>query len=335
MSFAVSSGNLPLNIILNLLIFGIGFWMLVKGSDVFVDSASGLARKMKISELVIGLTLVSIGTSLPELASSSYAAICNQPDFIVGNIAGSNVTNVLLILGAGIFFAKGMDFNPKLLSRDAVLMNLVFLVTFAMILTGKAVTPAGEISRGIDRLCGGVLFASAAGYCWMLFRSQGSEGDEAQQESRHSAWFLLMMSAVSLAMVVCGSKMLVDSVVWGAEKMKISPMMISATIVAFGTSVPELAVTIAGVKKGHTDLVLGNIIGSNMFNILMIFGVCALIRPLAVIGTRGLTNIILMIAVGFLMAAFMYIGKRRFPRWMGGTFLLGYIAYLIYNAASR
>ena len=139
------------------------------------------------------------------------------------------------------------------------------------------------------------------------------------------------MSAVSLAMVVCGSKMLVDSVIWGAAQMKISPMLISATIVAFGTSVPELAVSITGVKKGHHDLVLGNIIGSNIFNVLMIFGICSLIRPLAVIGTKGLTNIFLMIVSGSLLMAFIYFG-RRLARWMGAVFLAGYTAYLIYNA---
>ena len=333
MNFSFSTGNLLPDILLNLSIFGIGFLMLIKGSGMFVDSASDLARKLKVSEMVIGLTLVSIGTSLPELASSVYASICNQPDFIVGNIAGSDVTNIMLILGSGIFFAKGMGFDPKLLSRDVVLMNLIFLITFLMILMGDVLTPYGESCRGINRICGGILFAGAIVYCWMLFKSQSDEEKESCGKS-HSAWFLLLMSAVSLAMIVCGSKMLVDSVVWVAGKMKISPMLISATIVAFGTSVPELAVTIAGVKKGHHDLVLGNIIGSNIFNVLMIFGICSLIRPLAVIGTAGLVNISLMVVSGLLLMIFMYFGKRLF-RWMGAVFLTGYIAYLIYNGICR
>ncbi len=324
---------------LNILLFAAGFYILIKGSDLFVDSAASLARKLNISELVIGLTIVSIGTSLPELASSFYASICNQPDFIVGNIAGSITTNITLMLGIGIVVAGGMNFPKKLLTRDATLMNLVFFSTAVMVFLGRALTPSGSWTFGINRWCGLILLAGAVWYCAHLFyqKEEPESGDDPEtcapekpELPGYGIPALILLTILSLMMITLGSKLLVDNVAWAAEQVGISAMVISATIVAFGTSVPELAVTIAGVKKGCHELALGNIIGSCIFNVLMIFGLCAAWRPLAFIGMPGMMNLGMMLASGVVLYVFMLTG-RRLAKWEGWVLIVFYLFFLVYN----
>lgn len=317
----------------NILLFLGGFWILIKGSDLFVDASSDLARAWHVPELVIGLTFVSIGTSLPELASSLYAAFANQPDFIIGNIAGSITTNITLILGTGIAMSGTLMFPRKLLTRDAVLMNLVLVTALCMTLLARATAPDGTMTRGLDRLCGAILFLGAIAYCAWLFFMQKEENPENPKvgERKHGVCFLLLLSILSLLMIALGSQLLVDNVVWGAERIGISQMLISATIVAFGTSVPELAVTIIGVRKGKHDLALGNIIGSNIFNVLMIFGLCAIIRPLAVIGASGIVNILMMVAAGIILFLLMLVSKGNLKRGSGFVLLFLYLLFLLYN----
>ena len=318
----------------NLLLFIGGFWCLIKGSDLFVDSSSNLARLWQGPELVIGLTFVSIGTSLPELASSLYAAFANQPDFIIGNIAGSITTNITLILGTGIALSGSMVFPRKLLTRDAVLMNVVLLVALGMTFIAQATAPDGTISRGLDRWCGAILFIGAICYCaWLFFMQKEENPGETPEtkEKKHGVCFLLFLSVLSLLMIALGSQLLVDNVVWGAKRIGISQMLISATIVAFGTSVPELAVTIIGVRKGKHDLAIGNIIGSNIFNVLMIFGLCALVRPLAVIGISGMLNMMLMSSAGIFLFLLMLCSKEHLKRRDGFALLGLYLLFLFYN----
>ncbi|MDD3153411.1 MAG: calcium/sodium antiporter [Victivallaceae bacterium] len=332
MEFELHSASLWLNLVL----FAGGFYLLIKGSDLFVDASAAIARRWHVSELVIGLTLVSIGTSLPEFASSWYASFTNQPDFIVGNISGSIVTNITLILGIGVLMAGGMCFDKRLLSRDAVLMNAVFLVTMGMIWGGRAVAPNGSVTYGINRFCGALLLLGAVGYCWWLLRERQSEivcehcQPDTPKDPGRSCAVLFLLVLVALGMITFGSKLLVDNVVWGAEKLGVSALLISVTVVAFGTSVPELAVTIAGVRKKCNDLALGNIIGSCIFNVLLIYGICALTRPLAVVGLPGLFNMGMMFGSGVLLLVLMAV-RRRLTRICGWILLLGYVGFFLYN----
>lgn len=321
-------------LLVNIVIFIFGFWTLIKGSDLFVDASSDLARCWHMSELAIGLTFVSIGTSLPELASSLYAAFCNQPDFIIGNIAGSITTNITLILGIGIVICGNLTFPRALLTRDAVLMNLVFIVTIVMTCISRAAMPNGAETYGLDRWCGALLLIGAVVYCVYLFYAKEEETEESRQlrkEVKHGIPFLLFLTLFSLCMITLGSKLLVDNVVWMAEEIGVSQMLISATIVAFGTSVPELAVTIVGVRKCKHDLALGNIIGSCIFNVLLIFGFCAVIRPLAVIGWPGIVNMGMMFGSGVLLFVFMLHGKERLRRGTGIALVAFYLLFLLYN----
>ena len=239
------------NLLLNILIFVAGLWFLIKGSDIFVDSAAAIARIWKVSELVIGLTLVSIGTSLPEFASSLYAACYGETDFIIGNVVGSNVTNITLILGVGILGAGTLAFSPQLFSRDAMLMLGVFVVTDLMVFATDVQGKDGVPVHGINIWSGILLLLMGIGYCFYLFRStaENSAEDSEPEVKQPSLLKSFLWLAAGLVMIIGGSKALVDTVVWGAEQLSVDTMIISATLVAFGTSVPELAVTLAGVFK--------------------------------------------------------------------------------------
>ena len=322
------------SLLLNILIFAAGFWFLIKGSDLFVDSAAAIARIWKVSELVIGLTLVSIGTSLPELASSFYAACAGETDFIIGNVVGSNATNITLILGVGIVCTGTLTFSPQLFSRDAILMLGAFVVTNLMVFATNVQGRDGVPVHGINIWSGILLLLMGIGYCFCLFRSNSEKTAEAPTSetppsvSFAAAFFRL---AVGLAMLIAGSKALVDTVVWGAERLGIDTMIISATVVAFGTSVPELAVTLAGVFRKRHDIAIGNIIGSCIFNIFLILGVCALVTPLGINSASGVINVAMMLGSGIFLILFMSMEKNALFRWQGVVFLLLYGGFLIYN----
>lgn len=333
--FCVQTGNFVWDIIINVLIFVAGTAVLVKGSDWFVDAAADLARRWGVSEIVIGLTLVSIGTSLPELASSTYAAIQGEGNFIIGNIIGSNVTNISLILAIGIIGMGKMPFDRKILTRDGVFMLIVYLVCF--VLFALPVGSGTNTLRGIDFKGGIVLLVLCVSYIFLLFR-QGRVSEDPEDRtdppSREGGSALrdLFLLALGIVMITAGAKGMVDPVVWGAERLGVPMLVISSTIVAFGTSVPELAVTLAGIIKKRHEIALGNIIGSNIFNILLIFGVtgCVTVLPLNT-GWIGLLNLGLMGVTGLLLFFFLLIGKTRLTRSSGILLLLVYLFFMICN----
>ena len=334
--FCIQTGNTGLDLAVNILIFIAGTAVLVKGSDLFIDSAANIARRWGVSELVIGLTLVSIGTSLPELASSVYAAFEGQGDFIIGNIVGSNVTNISLILSIGIIGMGLMPFERKMLTRDGVFMLVVYLICAGLFAVPLRAAGGTEV-RGIDFRGGIVLLIFCAGYLYLLFRQKAiateTDDDGAEKkpgEKGVGAKQLLLILGV--IMITAGSKGMVDPVVWGAQCLGINMLVISSTIVAFGTSVPELAVTIAGLVKKRHDIALGNILGSNIFNILLIFGVTACIQPLVLdLRGAGLFNLVAMGVTGVLLILFMIVGRTGLKRRHGLVMMLLYVVFMIYN----
>ena len=335
MLFCIQTGNLVWDIIVNVLIFVVGTAVLVKGSDWFVDAAANLARRWGVPEIIIGLTLVSIGTSLPELASSTYAATQGNGGFIIGNIIGSNVTNISLILAIGIIGMKKMPFDRKVLTRDGFFMLIVYLVCFALF--ALPVRSATGTIHGIDFKGGILLLILCVSYIFVLFRQARAAGqeekkDDPAEEKGGSALLDLFLLVLGIAMITAGAKGMVDPVVWGAEKLGVPVLVISSTIVAFGTSVPELAVTLAGIIKKRHEIALGNIIGSNIFNILLIFGVtgCITVLPMET-GWIGLLNLGLMGVTGLLLIFFLFIGKTCLTRGPGFLFLLIYLLFMICN----
>ena len=330
--FCLQTGNPAVDLALNLLIFVLGTAVLVKGSDLFVESASEIARSWGVSELVIGLTLVSIGTSLPELASSVYAAVRGEGTFIIGNIVGSNVTNIALILGIGIAGVREMPFDRRMLRRDGVVMLLVYLICGALFAFPVRSTPQG-ILRGIDFRGGILLLLLCAGYLHLLFRRSAADpGTAPERRQAFSVAGNLLLLLLGIAMITAGAKGMVDPVVWGMHRLGVSMMVISSTVVAFGTSVPELAVTVAGIVKHHHDIALGNIIGSCIFNILLIFGVTACIHPLILEpGPAGVFDLAWMEVTGAALLLFMAAGKTRLRRRTGILLLLFYAVFMFFN----
>ena len=331
--FCIQTGNIAVDLPLNILIFIVGTAMLVKGSDLFVDAAANIARSWGVSELVIGLTLVSIGTSLPELASSVYAGIEGQGDFIIGNIVGSNVTNISLILAIGICGVGTMAFDRKMLTRDGVFMILVYLVCAALFAVPLH-SSQEKVLRGIDFRGGIILLLLCSVYLFMLFRQTRSQDAESEEKNEHKSkvWLDPAILLMGVVLITAGSKGMVDPSVWVAQRLGVSMLVISSTIVAFGTSVPELAVTITGLVKKRNDIALGNIIGSNIFNILLIFGVTSCITPLPLdLNGVGLFNLAAMGVTGLSLILFMAVGKTTLKRRYGFVLLLMYIVFMIYN----
>ena len=315
--------------ILNIILFVIGVAILVKGSDWFVDAAAALARSFKVPELVIGLTLVSIGTSLPELASSLCASFYKQSNFIIGNIVGSNTANIALILGAGLVLGGAIKFPRSVVWRDMLVLLALGLGLMAWYFFGFD-APEG-VKHGFGRIGGILLLVICGIYSWSLCRSgndEAAEAEEAPVMSRPKASALILLS---LAMITAGAKLMVDTVVWSAAKMGVDPLMISLTVVAVGTSLPELAVTISGVLKKRDDIALGNIIGSGIYNIVLIIGCCATVTPLTGNGKSSFEAMIIMNAVALLLW-FMMLPAKKLYRWQGFIFLAVYAAFIAWSA---
>jgi len=314
------SDNLPLNIIL----FCVGLYALLKGSDLFVDAASALARRLKVSELVIGLTVVSMGTSLPELATNVYASIQGKDTIAYGNIVGSNITNVMLVLGLGTILLGKIEVPRKLFTRDGLIMLLMTLLTLG----------SAWFLHGMPRWGGAVYLLLLAGYMFMLFREQGDIVDDEDTSALvgRGVAFLLLVLALGLVLVTVGAKTVVDNAIWLAMRLGVSETVVAVTAVALGTSLPELVVTLMGIIKKRSGIALGNIVGSNIFNMQFILGVSSLIHPLAVDASMRNFNLPWLLLSDLLLLSFMR-WKWKLLRWEGVVLFLGYAVFLWKNFA--
>jgi cation:H+ antiporter len=312
--------------ILNLVLFLSGLYFLIKGSDFFVEAASQIARSYKIPEIVIGLTLVSIGTSLPEFATDVYASFHAQAGIVIGDLVGSNITNIALVLGVAVLMMGTMPSPKHVVKRDALFMLGVFFLFAALAFIGNG---------NVGRIGGIVMLIFMFSYLYYLFRNRDAlaeleEGEEHIEDVFSSilkAWIFLFLG---IAMIFLGAKAIVDNVIAVAERFNVSEGLIAATIVAFGTSVPELAVTITSIRKKKRGIALGNIIGSCIFNLLLIMGLCAVINPLEVEPKLLYVAVPVMLLCGTMLVVFMRTGWRL-VKAEGIAFLLVYIAYLVYN----
>ncbi len=320
-----ATGNLPFDILLLV----VGIFLLIKGSGWFVDSASFIAKRFDISDAVIGLTLVSIGTSLPELATNVYASFSGEADVALGNAVGSNITNITLVLGIGALLHGTLPISDDIAKLDIRAMMLVYILFGAMCvpwLGGEAI---------LSRWDGMLLLAGCALYSWWLLRrnripSESDDDEEAEQETLQSMWIAVVLFLVGLVMIFSGAKMSVDTVVITANKLGTPKELVSATIIAFGTSVPELAVTVTGLRKGKQDLALGNIVGSCVFNILLVMGVAMTITPVHVSSDMSSRMLPIMLVSGAGLLLFVR-GNRRLDRWQSGLLFVLYVVFVLDN----
>lgn len=302
-------------IILELLLLVIGFTMLVKGADWFVDGTSGIARKMGIPQLVVGLTIVAMGTSAPEAAVSINAALKNNASIAIGNVVGSNILNILIILGVTAVITS------VAIQKSTLWIEIPYMlvVTIVLILMGLD----GSVSR-VDGIILWVMFIIYLAYLFVLAK----KGKEENEEVTTSTWKLLLFAIVGGVIVVWGSDITVDAATAIAQILGMSERFIGLTIVALGTSLPELVTSVTAARKGNADIAIGNIVGSNIFNILFVIGTASLITPVPY-ATGFLIDGTIAVAAGALL--WISVCRTLELRRSWGIVMLGsYAAYFVY-----
>lgn len=306
-----------------------GLVLILVGSDWLVEGASGVARKYGISEFVIGMTIVGIGTSMPELVSSLISAIQGHGDMALGNVTGSNICNILLILGVTALISP-IKYTRSNIRKDIPFAILVSLFLIVMLyncfgLFGEMGTP------GISRVDALYLLLIFAVFMIDSFKSakNGAEEEEASVKPMPMGKAIIFI-LLGLAGLIFGGRVFVDHTVSLAERFHVSEAFISITLMAVGTSLPELATCAVAAMKGKNQLALGNVIGSNIFNITLIIGTSAAISPFEIqsISTVDMGMVIVVVVLLWL-AAFTF-KKKKLDRVEGVIFLLAYIAYITY-----
>lgn len=310
--------------LLQIFLFLFGLLLVVWGADALVDGASSIARKFGISEFVIGLTIVGMGTSAPEMVVSFIGAIGGNADIAVGNVIGSNIFNTLLILGLTAMILP-MNITYLNLKKD-IPINIV--ITVLLLVLGMNFSIFGCGANRLSRVDGLVLLALFCLYMYMSFRFDTPNNNEEEPgETKKTGWAILFI-VLGLNGLVVGGKLFVDSAVSIAKMLNVSDKFIAVTILAGGTSMPELATCLVAAVKKKGQLALGNIIGSNVFNILLILGGSALIHPLS-LEQIGFVDLGILLLSSLVILTSAYIGKKnKIDRIDGIFFVLLEIAYM-------
>lgn len=303
-------------ILLQILLLVVGFAMLVKGADWFVDGTAGIARKFGIPQLVIGLTIVAMGTSAPEAAVSVTAALKNNASITIGNVVGSNILNILIILGVSSIITA-LSIQPSTIKYEIPYMMGITLVLLFMGFTGGIVT----------RLEGSILWILFIVYLLYLYRL-AQNGKEEKIEEEKSPMMLVISAIVGGFTIVWGSSITVDSATEIAKMIGLSERFIGLTIVALGTSLPELVTSVTAARKGNADIAIGNIVGSNIFNILFVVGTSALITPVP-FEKNFLIDTTISALIGVLLWISVFRSKKLTRPW-GIVMLVCYAAYFVY-----
>ena len=307
-----------------------GLALIVFGADWLVDGASGIARRFGLSEFVIGLTIVGMGTSAPEMVVSFIGAFLGNADIAIGNVVGSNIMNTLLILGVTALILP-MVITPSNWKRD-IPMNIIITVTLIVLGLEYTLFHVGG-QDGLTRVDGAILLALFIGYMVLSFKGNKPDEEDSPAKQR-SVWMCLLLIAAGIAGLAFGGNLFVNNATELARALGVSDKFIALTILAGGTSMPELATCVVAAAKKKGQLALGNIIGSNVFNILLILGGSALIHPLSFEHITYVDLAVLLVSALALLTAGV-VGRKKMIDRLDGTFFLliwaGYMAWLIYN----
>lgn len=311
---------------MTILLLLVGLGLVVLGADWLVEGASSIARKAGVSEFVIGLTIVGFGTSCPELVVSLTGALEGNADIAVGNVIGSNIFNVLFILGlTALIRPVSMTAANR---KDDIPMTLT--ITMFFLAFGLSHMLLGIGVNGLSRVEGAIMLAAFASYLIHCFRKGRTAGQEvAEGKQRHPALAVGMVVA-GLTGLVYGGNLFVDSATELARQLGVSDKFIAVTVLAGGTSLPELATSLVAALKGRDQLALGNILGSNVFNILLILGGSALITPLSFASVTAADALALMASMVLLLVAAYTGHKDHVDRWEGALMLLAFGAYYFF-----
>ena len=299
--------------VLNLFLLVFGFALLIKGADLFVDGSSSVAKLLKIPAVIIGLTIVSIGTSLPEAAVSISASIKGAYDLSIANVVGSNIFNLLGVVGVSAFICPFVV-DKVIMKRDFPLSILSAVILAVMMW-----------DRTLSLVESTILFVLFIGYILLLVRSALKNRTEGDEYKAHSPLKSSIFIIIGIVGIVAGGTLTVDAATFFAKAFNMSELLIGLTIVAVGTSLPELVTSVVAAKKGESEIALGNVIGSNIFNILFILGMSGIVHPLTC-DFGAVIDTILLIGMSALMF-FIYKARNKVSRLVG---LLGVVIYVIY-----
>ena len=311
--------------ILNILLLVVGFILLIKGADIFVDGASSTAQNFKISKMLIGLTIVAFGTSAPEFAVSMQALASGSTDMVLGNVIGSCITNILLILGVAAVIHP-IKVRTNTIRKEIPLCLLYSIVLVVLLLDVKLANGSvNQITRSDGIII--LLFFSIFLYYLIAMTRQKKETDE-DKKPKFKLGKSLLFVTIGLVGIIIGSNLVVDNASSIATHLGLSERLIALTIIAFGTSLPELVTTIVSSKKGEQDLLLGNIIGSNIFNICIVLGIPVVIYGAVTPSSFQIIDLIMLVLSSFMLLIFAETDKT-ITKGQGIIMLLTYTIYYI------
>lgn len=313
---------------IQILILIAGLLLILFGANYLVDGASSIAKRFGLSEFIIGVTIVGIGTSAPEMVVSFISAFQGKAEMAIGNIVGSNIFNTAMILGITAIISP-LIITKSNLKKD---IPLNILVTVLLIVLGLNFTFTGLGKDQLSRIDGIILLGIFAWYLWSSFRSDSADDEEESEIKNYSIGLSVLMIVGGLAGLICGGKLFVNAATEIAKIFGVSDKFIAITVMAAGTSMPELATCVVAALKGRGQLALGNILGSNISNILLILGGSALISPLSFTGMSVVDLGMVLTCSVFILASAYLFKKKKLDRFEGIILLLleaGYMWYLI------
>lgn len=319
--------NTPLEsddiVIIDILLTAIGLSGLFIGGEMFVNAAATMARSFGISTLIVGLTVVAIGTSMPELIVSVGAALNASSDIAIGNVIGSNIANVGLIVGIAALLSP-FAVHVRMVRREIPLMIGITLAVFMLILDGN-----------VSRTDGVLLIVAAIVYIlWMIFSARSEAAQDEEEETpdiRRGREALRLV--IGLAILLVGARLTVDGAVAVAMTLGISELIIGITLVAIGTSLPELVTSIVAARRGESDIALGNVVGSNIANLLIILGITASIQPIPV--AEHVIRFDALVMIGFALLLVPFVFNRHINRIEGAVFVTAYVGYTAFILFAR
>lgn len=306
-------------------LFIAGFYFLIKGADWLVDGASSIAKRFHVSNLVIGLTIVAFGTSAPELVVNLFASFNGNSDLAITNIVGSNISNILLILGISAMIFP-LSVKKGTVTKE-IPLNLLAALVLWLLANDMLIDHLGFSS--LTRIDGGILLAFFIIFLYYTFGISRAEGD-GEDIKEYKNWQAIAMMLGGMIALALGGQWIVDGAIKIASRFGMSESLIGLTVVAIGTSLPELATSAVAAYKHKSDIAIGNILGSNIFNIFWILGISSVIRPIVFSPVLNF-DLYFMALITFLLLLFMFVGKKNvLQKWQGATMVGVYIIYIIY-----
>lgn len=299
----------------------VGFILLIKGADFFVEGSSSVAKMLRVPSLIIGMTIVAMGTSFPECSVSINASIAGSNALAISNAVGSNIFNLMVVCGVCTLFC------PLAVDKGTLKKEFPFSIIVALVLLGLG--SAGMVLGRVDGIVMSVIFAGFL--YWMVISAKKARAESQDNEEEYEImpiWKCIFYIIGGIIAIIAGGDVVVDSATKIAEQFGMSENLIGLTVVAFGTSLPELVTSVVAAKKNEVDMALGNVIGSNIFNILLVLGVAAAISPVAFI-MENIIDILVLVVMSLIVWVFAW-SKQKLVRGEGIVMLLMYAAYVVY-----